>query len=409
MSASNGPRLRNEIEAIPIQQDGKRMFVLRDVSGLAPDQLVVSAAVVYILHLFDGSHDLAAVSANLKKTFDDEVPVAQLEELVTSLDKAHFLAGAGLDAFRRAKLDAFRAAPSRPFVHSGVAYPCDAAEFAAWSANLAKISDPAARGTLVGAAAPHIDLRFGGRGCRAVHDQRAERRSDADVIVVLGTGHAAGDDLFTLTRQDFATPLGTVATDRELVDAIARKAGGDELFRSELLHASEHTVEFQSVFVPLAGAAATRPRILPVLVGSLHRHMTEGKEPWSDVRMKRFVEALGEEADRLKRRVVHVASIDLSHMGPRYGDPTGLTPDEATQVEREDRELLGFAERGDPEGFFFHNQKLGDRRRVCGFSALYTLLRLLPGARGRVLDYTQTTFPDSQDTVAHCAMVFEKP
>ncbi len=404
-----GPRLRNEIEAVPIQHEGKRMFVLRDVTGLVNDQLVVSAAVVYILHLLDGAHDLESIRANLQLTFSDDVPIAQLEELVQSLEKLHFLASASLDEFRRTRIAEFRAAASRPFVHSGVAYPGEAEPLKKWCASLDAIADKERAGRLVGAAAPHIDLRFGGKGCRAVHEQRAERRADADLIVVLGTGHAAGDDLFTLTRQDFATPLGTVQTDKELVDALAKRAGGEELFRSELLHATEHTVEFQSIFLPLVAAKSGAPRLLPVLVGSLHRHMESGEEPWTDPRMRRFVEALGEESDRLGRKVVHVASIDLSHMGPRYGDPSGLSKEEAAQVEREDRELIAFAEQGDPEGFFFHNQKLGDRRRVCGFSALYTLLRLLPGARGRLLDYTQTTFPGTQDTVAHCAMVFERP
>jgi hypothetical protein len=104
--------------------------------------------------------------------------------------------------------------------------------------------------------------------------------------------------------------------------------------------------------------------------------------------------------------VTYLASIDLAHLGPRYGDADGLDEERARQVERDDRALLAFAEAGDPEGFFRHNQAVMDERRVCGFSALYTLLRLLPGARGRLLRYTQTTFPGSIDTVSHCAMMF---
>ncbi len=60
-----------------------------------------------------------------------------------------------------------------------------------------------------------------------------------------------------------------------------------------------------------------------------------------------------------------------------------------------------------PGGFFAHNAECGDARRICGFSALYTQLRILRQARGTLLRYDQTTFPGSQDTVSHCSMVFE--
>ena len=131
-----------------------------------------------------------------------------------------------------------------------------------------------------------------------------------------------------------------------------------------------------------------------------------GVEPFSTPYVRGFIETLREQIVKLRRRVAVVASIDISHQGPRYGDARGLTDDEAARIEVADRELLRFAEDGDAEGFFRHNQAAKDERRVCGFSALYTLLRLLPGARGTLLRYEQTTFPETEDTVAHCAMVF---
>jgi MEMO1 family protein len=147
--------------------------------------------------------------------------------------------------------------------------------------------------------------------------------------------------------------------------------------------------------------------LLPVLVGSFHQFLETGAEPWSSPYVRSFVDALREESDRLGRNVAYLASIDLAHLGPRYGDSRGLTPDEAARIEVADRELLRFAEDGDAEGFFCHNQLAKDERRVCGFGALYLLLRLLPGARGTLLRYERTTFPDTEDTVTHCAMVFE--
>ncbi|MBI4879275.1 MAG: AmmeMemoRadiSam system protein B, partial [Planctomycetes bacterium] len=256
---------------------------------------------------------------------------------------------------------------------------------------------------------PHIDLRFGGASCKLVHAERARRAADAETVVVLGTGHGAAEDLFVLTRQSYATPLGVVPTDLELVEALVARLGEAEMLGAEILHAREHSVEFQALFLHLfAREAAAPPRLLPVLVGSFEPFIRSGAEPYADPRVRGFVDGMRAEIERRGRRVCYAASIDLSHLGPRYGDERGLSPQEAAQVEQEDRALLAFAEQGDAEGFFRHHQATGDRRRVCGFSSLYVLLRLLPGARGRLLRYDQSTFPGTADTVAHCAMLFEE-
>jgi len=45
-----------------------------------------------------------------------------------------------------------------------------------------------------------------------------------------------------------------------------------------------------------------------------------------------------------------------------------------------------------------------DRRRICGLSPIYTFLRALPGASGRLLRYRQ--WPDPEGAVTFCAATF---
>lgn len=397
------PRLRY-VEVIPLEHEGKPAFALRDPAGFAPHTVVVSPAVVLILQHFDGRRSVAEIAAAVSAAVSQEIPVQQIAELAASLDEARFLEGPAFDAHRHDVVTRFRAAPRREPSHAGQAYPAETEELRDWCTALPAAAAPAAAGRLVGAAAPHIDLRFGGASCKQVHETLRQRAPDVDTVVVLGTGHCAADP-FVLTRQHYGTPLGDVLTDRELVDELARRLG-DDVFDAEFLHAQEHSIEFQAVFLRLGNAAP--PRALPVLVGSFHEFLVTGQEPFEDERIRRFVGELQDAVERLGRRVQYLASIDLSHLGPRYGDPCGLTAEEAAVVEQEDRALLALAAAGDAEGFFRHNQERADRRRVCGFSALYTLLRLLPGARGTLLRYEQTTFPGTEDTVAHCAMLFEE-
>jgi hypothetical protein len=61
----------------------------------------------------------------------------------------------------------------------------------------------------------------------------------------------------------------------------------------------------------------------------------------------------------------------------------------------------------DAAAFFEHNRRDGDRRHVCGFSAIYALLASVPAARGRLLHYGQAPEPQTESVVSFAAMVFE--
>jgi len=421
------PKLRH-VEVVHFQHEGQDMILLRDPTGVSEAQLAVSPAAAAVMALMDGTRDVEAIRAAITLR-GGEIETFHIQGLVDALDKAHLLESPQFEQRFAEVLKEYRDAPFRSHRHAGDSYPEQAEELRAWFTSLDtshELDEPDesnesdSRPRLVGAAAPHIDLRFGGASNAIAHRERVSRDGDADTLVVLGTGHMAGDDLFTLTRQDFSTPLGTVETDVELCDALARRYGEDKAFAAEILHRSEHTVEFQAVFLRLfaedavaqrskTSKARKTPRMLPVLVGSFQRFLAEGIEPYSDPDMRAFVDGLNEAVDELGRRIHVIASIDLSHLGPRYGDEQGLSADQAAEVEAADRALLRFAEQGDAEGFFRHNLACQDQRRVCGYSALYTLLRVLPNARGRLVRYEQTTFPGTEDTVSHCAMLFEEP
>ena len=53
----------------------------------------------------------------------------------------------------------------------------------------------------------------------------------------------------------------------------------------------------------------------------------------------------------------------------------------------------------DAPGFFREIAKDQDRRRICGFSPLYSLIHLLEGGRGRNLKYTQALTPETGSAV----------
>jgi AmmeMemoRadiSam system protein B len=298
---------------------------------------------------------------------------------------------------RRAEaLASLHAAPRAPACAGG-AYPADPRALAALLDSFYEAPggpgprDPAAlggRGVRL-LVAPHIDFRRG--GAAYAHAYRALEGCDAELYLVFGTAHASPPHLFTLTRQDYATPLGTVPTDREVVDALAGALSEEEVLDDELVHVGEHSCEFQMVW--LRHVLGDRPfRAVPVLCSSISRLADPAAAT------ARFLEALAR-ATR-GRAVCCVAGADLAHVGPQYGDARPPTPQELGGLADEDRRTLAFVGAADAAGFHRAAVEGDERRRLCGVAPIYAAMRAA-GRGARLLHYGQWT--DGTDMVSFAA------
>jgi hypothetical protein len=402
-----GPRLRG-IEAFPVEQDGERYLALRDPAGYTPAVVLLPVALLGILQLLDGAHDAADIQAEILRRDGELVERAHIETLVAALDEHGFLDSAAFAA-RRAAIDrGFLDGPSRPAQHAGGAYAGEAEELrASMDAFFAAPAGPgpiaAFRGGGVrGLVAPHIDFHRGGPAYAWGYRELAER-GEADLFVILGTCHAGMADPFALTRKDFDTPLGPARTDRDFVEALARRARQD-CFGSELAHRNEHSIEFQAVFLQYLYGGCREISIVPVLTSFVHEALARGQRPHEDPRVPAFLDALAETAAASGRRVAFIAGADLAHMGPRFGDPAPVGEAELAAIDREDRAMLAAVEAGDPEAFFESARRDNDRRRICGLSPIYTLLHALGGATGTLRRYGQ--WPDPEGVVTFASVVF---
>jgi hypothetical protein len=209
--------------------------------------------------------------------------------------------------------------------------------------------------------------------------------------VIFGTAHASPRRLFTITRQDFDTPLGSVPVDRTVADALVAALGEDELLGDELVHAGEHSCEFQVVW--LRWLLGDRPfTILPVLCSSIS-HLADPAAATA-----RFLEALARAA--AGRRTCFVAGADLTHVGPMYGDDAPVAPAALAELAAQDRRTLAFMERGDALGFHRDATLDDERRRLCGVAPIYAAMRA-SGRGARLLHYGQWT--DGIDSVSFAA------
>ena len=224
--------------------------------------------------------------------------------------------------------------------------------------------------------------------------------------MILGVAHQYCRHRFALTRKDFATPLGNARTDRAFVDHLAG-AAGPHLFDDELAHRTEHSIEFQVVFLQYVLGGKRDFAIVPILVGSFHDLMRGGVEPAADPEVGRMIRALRSAEATSGKKVAYIGGIDLCHVGPEFGDPAPVDDATLDAIKSFDGAMLDRAEALDAGGWFATAAEVDNRWRVCGLAATYTMLEAIGPARGRLLSYDQAVDPSRTCCVSFASVAFE--
>jgi AmmeMemoRadiSam system protein B len=224
----------------------------------------------------------------------------------------------------------------------------------------AHVADPA--GPVRAIVAPHAGLIYSGPV--AAYAYNAARLGRHLAIVLVGPSHFVrfhGVSIWPDGAWD--TPLGPVAVDRHLAEAI--RAGCRDVVELPEAHGREHSLEMQMPFVArvLAGVP-----IVPMVMGDQTRDTAFAL----GAAIARAVESAG-------RDVLIVASSDLSHF------------EDATTAEALDREVIRHVEALDADGLMRALE--GEPRHACGGGPMVSVLdaaRRLGAARSRLLQYADS-------------------
>jgi hypothetical protein len=398
------PKLR-AVEAFPVELENRQLICLRDPFQFASETLVVAPPAYFILTLLDGEHSVVDIQAACTERFGTIIESSSIRDLIATLERHHYLESPHFAAHRAAVAAAYQAAPVRPAAHAGTSYP---AEPDALRRHLerffADVPSSDGRGRLRALIAPHIDLRVGGAAYGHAYGMVRDA-DEAERFVILGTSHVGGAGLFAATRKDFATPLGEVTTDRGFLDRLGSRLT-DDLYHDELLHRTEHAIEFQAVMLQYVLGGRRPFTVVPILVTSFHEMIAHGRPPADDPRVTAFVTALRDTLAEDARPTVLIAGVDFAHVGGKFGDPEGLAPELLTATAAKDRRLISALEAADATAFFAETAADGDRTRICGFAPMYTLLTLLDGARGRLLHYDRTHDEPTRSSVSYASLAY---
>jgi AmmeMemoRadiSam system protein B len=356
--------------------------------------------------LCDGEHTLPEIKTALEVRFGLRLSMDMIENLLDQFDQALLLESENFYQARQRVIEDYRAAPYRQPALAGASYPSDPGKLGELlreyldNVNGLQPSAASSRGVI----SPHIDFQRGGPTYAQVWTSSAAAVREAELVIIFGTDHNGGPGTITLTRQNYASPLGVMPTDLDLVDRLADVLGPEKAFYDEYHHIGEHSIELALVWLQYlrnGNPCAT----VPVLCGSFHHFMTgqafiDGEETYQG-----FVNVLREEI--AQRRTLVVAAGDLAHLGPAFDGPP-LDTVAYAKMKLDDDLLVERLCQGDAKAFFSFMQDGQYERNVCGLSPFYFTLDVLGQTQGQIVAYDRCP-ADNKNTsyVSVCGVVLE--
>ncbi|GAB4366694.1 MAG: AmmeMemoRadiSam system protein B [Deltaproteobacteria bacterium] len=400
------PPLRNDIDLMPFRSGDRDLILVRDPLGIAPENAALAAEVVPFLPLFDGASTVGDLQIALMRQRGGAIVYrSDAERIVGELSRAGILQTEEYREAKRRIVADFVSRRERPAALAGSAYPADPRELTGMLDRILSLDAPGPSslpGPLRGLACPHIDLRVAERTYAAAF-RSIRGVPPPSAVLLLGTGHALGETRYCVSGKSFTTPLGGVPADWEGAERL-RRSGGDAASPDDFPHRSEHSIEFPLLFLQRVHPMERIP-ILPVLCGPMEDLFGRVRSPLEVEGIASFVDAASAWLSAPPGNRIVVAGVDFSHVGPKFGDSRPASAFELS-VRAYDREMLDALAAGDADAFFRIGARERNRFRICGFSALWTLLAVSPGIRGTVLEYGLWHEEPTRSAVSFAAVAF---
>jgi AmmeMemoRadiSam system protein B len=400
------PALRRALEAVPIEEGERRLLLLRDLEDITTQAIALSPASLALAVCFDSKRTASDVAALFAKHTGQPIDADEILGLARDLEKNLLLETPETDARRRTVEKDFRDNPVRQPSSAGRAYPAARVELTKLLDGFFAGPDGPGQGFAaptveppIGLMAPHIDFPRGGHAYAWSYQALSQSRPP-DAIVALGVAHMSPNSPWVMTPKAYGTPLGPMGLNRELYDELRATLWYDPQFE-EMAHRTEHSLELQAVWLRHLWGDKTPPWV-PILCSSFERFCPEGA-PSKIETIETALKKMGEVLARRRQagqRILVLAAVDLAHVGPRFGDERPVSPERAKIVDAEDRGALASALDLKADEFYLSVMRDGNKRKVCGLSALYTALRLMSSLAegtsrpGTLLAYRQAPDPE---------------
>lgn len=369
------PHLR-PIQSVPVTKDGRQLVALRDPSMLVHQTMVVPMQVMGILQHFQGKHTLEELAGQTGGNIE------QLTELVQNLDRLGLLWGPTFEQMESERWEKLQAEGAFPVRGSSMLGENEPACRTALEEYFQETEDPELEGPVVGIVAPHLDYERGWPNYAAAYYVLREMKPP-DRVVVLGTNHGGLGDGVVLSELGFDTPLGRCRADRAVTDRLLEKLGRP-VIADQLDHLAEHSIELQLPWIQYC--FGTVPIVAALIPDPLIEMIADDGQR---VPLEPFVDVLSETLAEVGGETFYIASSDLSHVGPQFGEPRPVDDQRRLDVERHDRDMMSKFIAGDPEEFLSAMRWNKNPTRWCSIGNMTALLMLAQPRSVELIDYRQ--------------------
>ena len=369
------PHLR-PIQPIPVDKDGKQYMALHDPQRLQPNTMVIPAHAVLVLQEFQGEKTLDQITSKIGGNFE------QVLNLAKGLDQLGLLWG---PTFEQMEIDTLRRIREDGVFQAHASQPIGKDEAEArrnLESYFQQTEDPELESIPRAIVAPHLDYQRGWPNYAAAY-YSYQQQPAPDRVVILGTNHFGIGDGVVLSDCGFASPLGRCPVDQQVAEKII-DALGEAVIIDQLDFQAEHSIELhipwlQYCFGDIPVVAALMPDPLQPMIENNDKRVTTD----------RFLDVLSDTLQASGGHTIYVASSDLSHVGPQFGEPRPVDDQRKFDVERHDREMMSKFISGDREEFLEAMRWNCNPTRWCSIGNMSALLQLVQPQSVELLDYRQ--------------------
>jgi AmmeMemoRadiSam system protein B len=386
------PALRR-IHPVPLQRENQLFLGLQDPCMLSGQMMVVPPQAFQVIQYFNGERSVEEVGATLKMP-----DLAPLVELIKKLDEFGLVWGPTSEALEAKKKDEILAAGAFPAGATRALGDDPAAIRGQIEKWLDEAEDSGIDEPVSGIVTCHLDYQRGAPVFAASYRTIA-KGPKPDRVVILGNNHFGMGDGVTVSEVGYESPLGRMPVDANIV-ARLRAATGDALFKDLLDHLPEHSIQLQIPWVQhLFGSIPIVAALVPDPNAGLIA------DDGARLGLDAFVSALRQALDAEGGRTLFIASADLSHAGPAFGEPTPVTDARRREVEMHDRAMMkAYIE--SPDKLVASMRELKNPTRWTSVGPMVAAARLAKPSSIELIDYRQSSDDKGNALVSAASMAF---
>jgi AmmeMemoRadiSam system protein B len=407
------------LDVKPINLNGQALFLVSDPYKISND-FIVSPIVVLVLSLLNGNNSLSDIKSTIFRLMGIIPTDYELYNLIKFFEDNLFLLD---DKFNKAYKNEIENLRKKGFLRGslmGISYPEDPAKAEEFlfnnnidnNLNINNLNIDEISNQIIALIIPHMDLKVARetyfRAYKLLLNNLVKNSRDIENVFILGVSHYYHKNPISIFPLDFETPFGILKTNKELIEKInnnLKEILGSEyfdLFEDILIYKSEHSIEAQIPYIKLletklyenkVNKINKELKVIPMIISYGNIELFD-----------KIIDSFLSEIDINK--TIFISSIDLSHVGKKFGDNNSFDP------EKFDKKYIELLSNLDINNLFYFD----NISRIDGIftnTFLVSVLKKISKLNNfeissKLIDYKKYEEKLTDSIVSYCSIVYFK-